>query len=68
MLMLLWVVLCWDSFRRYGCLNEAFMVFDDMTYKSKVTWNIMLSLLAYNGYVEDVKDFFHELLRLGVLL
>lgn len=68
MLMLLWVVLCWDSFGRYGCLNEAFMVYHDMTYKSKVTWNTMLSLLAYNGYVEDVKVFFRELLRLRVLL
>ncbi|CAL5186069.1 unnamed protein product [Lathyrus oleraceus] len=55
-------------FGRYGCLNEAFMVFDDMHYKSIVTWNTMLSLLACNGFVEDAKVLFRELLGLGVLL
>ncbi|CAK8533351.1 unnamed protein product [Lathyrus sativus] len=55
-------------FGRYGCLNEAFMVFDDMTYKSTVTWNTMLSLLACNDFIEDAKALFCELLGLGVLL
>ncbi|PNY04809.1 pentatricopeptide repeat-containing protein at3g58590-like protein [Trifolium pratense] len=55
-------------FGRYGCLDEAFFVFDDMSCKSVVTWNTMFSLLSSNGFVEDTKILFHELLGLGVLL
>ena len=55
-------------FGRCGCLDEAFSVFDDMKCKSLVTWNTMLSLLSCNGFVEDVKVLFCELMRLGMLL
>jgi len=55
-------------FGRCGCSDEAFSVFEDMTCKSLVTWNAMLDLLGCNGFVEDVKVLFCELLRLGVLL
>lgn len=55
-------------FGRCGCLDKAFSVFDDMKCKSLVTWNTMLSLLSCNGFVEDVKVLFCELLRLGVFL
>ncbi|XP_027348179.1 pentatricopeptide repeat-containing protein At3g58590 [Abrus precatorius] len=55
-------------FGRHGCLDEAFWVFDDMPHKSLVTWNSMLSLLARNGFVEDCKVLFRELVGMGVSL
>lgn len=55
-------------FGRYGCFHEAFLVFDDMGCKSLVTWNTMLSLLGCNGFVEETKALFRDVLRLGVLL
>ncbi|CAL0320450.1 unnamed protein product [Lupinus luteus] len=55
-------------FGRHGCLVEAFFTFEDMPYKSLVTWNSMLSLLARNGAVEDCKVLFLDLVRSGIAL
>lgn len=55
-------------FGRHGCLDEAFLAFEDMPQKSLVTWNSMLSLLARNGFVEDSKVLFCDLVRLGISL
>ncbi|XP_061367321.1 pentatricopeptide repeat-containing protein At3g58590 [Gastrolobium bilobum] len=55
-------------FGRHGCLDEAFLAFEDMPQKSLVTWNSMLSLLARNGFVEDCKIFFRDLVGMGISL
>ncbi|KAK7312865.1 hypothetical protein VNO77_37063 [Canavalia gladiata] len=53
-------------FVRYGYLDEAFLVFEDMPLKSLVTWNSRLSLLTCNEFVKDHKILFRELLWMGV--
>ncbi|KAI9093197.1 hypothetical protein K1719_027211 [Acacia pycnantha] len=53
---------------RRGCLDEVFLVFEDIPQKSLVTWNSMLSVLAHNGTVEDCVLMFRDLVRMGVSL
>ncbi|KAL4390412.1 hypothetical protein AHAS_Ahas03G0142500 [Arachis hypogaea] len=55
-------------FGRHGCLDEAFIAFEDMVHKSLVTWNIMLLILARNGFVGDCQNLFRDLVRTGVAL
>ncbi|KAK7292662.1 hypothetical protein RJT34_15513 [Clitoria ternatea] len=55
-------------FGRHGCLDEAFLVFEDMPLKSLVTWNSLLYLLACNGFVEECKVLFCDLVGMGISL
>ncbi|XP_065876188.1 pentatricopeptide repeat-containing protein At3g58590 [Euphorbia lathyris] len=50
-------------FGRWGFLDEAFQVFDDMPVKSLMTWNSMISLFAHHGFVEDCMLAFCEIAR-----
>jgi len=53
---------------RHGCWDEVFSVFEYMPEKSLVTWNSMISLLGRNGFVEECKVLFHDLVRTGMSL
>ena len=55
-------------FGRHGCMDEAFMAFEDMPQMSLVTWNSMLSLLVHNGFVKDCRILFRDLVRMGIAL
>ncbi|CAJ1978845.1 unnamed protein product [Sphenostylis stenocarpa] len=55
-------------FGRHGCWDEVFSVFEYMSQKSLVTWNSMMSLLGRNGFVEECKILFHDLVRTGMSL
>ncbi|XP_014524385.2 pentatricopeptide repeat-containing protein At3g58590 [Vigna radiata var. radiata] len=55
-------------FGRHGCWEEVFSAFECMPQKSLVTWNSMISLLGRNGFVEECKIFFHDLVRTGMSL
>ncbi|KAK7405029.1 hypothetical protein VNO78_06173 [Psophocarpus tetragonolobus] len=55
-------------FGRHGCWDELFLAFEDMPQKSLVTWNSMVSLLARNGFVEECKILFHDLVGTGMSL
>ena len=52
-------------FARHGCWDEVFSAFEYMPQKSLVTWNSMMSLLGRNGFVEECKILFHDLVRMG---
>lgn len=49
-------------------LEEAVWTFEDMPSKSLVTWNLMISLLSHNGFVEDSIFMFCELIKTGASL
>ncbi|KAL2329769.1 hypothetical protein Fmac_017350 [Flemingia macrophylla] len=53
---------------RHGCWDEVFLAFEGMPQKSLVTWNSMVSLLARNGFVEESKILFRDLVGTGVPL
>lgn len=49
-----------------GVLEKAFTVFKDMPRKNVVSWNAMISGLAFNGKGELGVDFFEEMISRGV--
>ncbi|XP_020214928.1 pentatricopeptide repeat-containing protein At3g58590 [Cajanus cajan] len=53
---------------RHGCWDEVFLAFEGMPQKSLVTWNSMMSLLARNGFVEESKVLFCDLVGTGASL
>ncbi|XP_038902940.1 pentatricopeptide repeat-containing protein At3g58590 [Benincasa hispida] len=53
---------------RDGCFKEALRVFEDMSWKSLVTWNSLLSLLGRNQLVDECKFMFCELMCGGIEL
>ena len=55
-------------FGRHGHWDEVFSTFEYMPQKSLVTWNSMMSLLGRNGFVEECKLLFHDLVRTGMSL
>ncbi|XP_048332527.2 pentatricopeptide repeat-containing protein At3g58590 isoform X2 [Ziziphus jujuba] len=48
---------------RQPWLEEAVWTFEDMPYKSLVTWNLMISLFGRHGFVEDTIFMFRELMK-----
>ncbi|XP_015578410.2 pentatricopeptide repeat-containing protein At3g58590 [Ricinus communis] len=52
-----------NVFGRWGWLNEALHVFEDLPIKSLVTWNSIICLFGQHGYVEDCIIYFCELHR-----
>ncbi|KAH7524976.1 hypothetical protein FEM48_Zijuj06G0176300 [Ziziphus jujuba var. spinosa] len=48
---------------RQPSLEEAVWTFEDMPYKSLVTWNLMISLFGRHGFVEDTIFMFRELMK-----
>ncbi|KAL8247278.1 hypothetical protein R6Q59_008494 [Mikania micrantha] len=55
-------------FGRQGYINEAFKLFDEMSFKNLVTWNAMISLFGHEGYVDECVLMFCELLRAQISL
>lgn len=53
---------------RRGWLDEAICVFEDMPFKTLVTWNSMISLLGHYGFVEKSVFLFRELIRMKCAL
>lgn len=55
-------------FGRNGCLDEVIQVFEDMPFKSLVTWNSVISLFGHHGYVYECLFMFRELMRIRLSL
>ncbi|ESQ44223.1 hypothetical protein EUTSA_v10006485mg, partial [Eutrema salsugineum] len=53
---------------RLELLEMAEHVFEDMPFKSLVTWNHMMSLLGRRGFLKECIFLFRELVRTGVCL
>ncbi|KAK9077003.1 hypothetical protein SSX86_005338 [Deinandra increscens subsp. villosa] len=55
-----------DFYCKRGLLDAAFMVFNDMPLKNVVSWNAMISGLAFNGEVEKGLTLFDEMMKNGL--
>ncbi|TKY52296.1 Pentatricopeptide repeat-containing protein [Spatholobus suberectus] len=56
-----------DFYCKVGNLQAAWGIFNDMASKNVVSWNAMISGLAYNGEGEVGVDLFEEMVRGGVV-
>lgn len=56
-----------DFYSKVGNLQAAWGVFNDMVDKNVVTWNAMISGLAYNGEGEDGVGLFEKMVKEGVV-
>ncbi|KAK7269417.1 hypothetical protein RIF29_22143 [Crotalaria pallida] len=55
-----------DFYCKSGNLELAWSVFNEMACKNAVTWNALISGLAYNGKGEDGVELFEKMLSEGV--
>ncbi|KAA8536766.1 hypothetical protein F0562_029244 [Nyssa sinensis] len=55
-----------DFYCKCGILETAFDVFKDMPQKNMVSWNALISGLAFNGKGEEGVDLFEEMIDKGV--
>ncbi|XP_074291213.1 pentatricopeptide repeat-containing protein At2g33680 [Silene latifolia] len=55
-----------SMYAKCGCIDEGRMVFQRMTTKDVVSWNVMISGLAQNGCSEKALELFEEMRLLGV--
>ncbi|GJV52819.1 pentatricopeptide repeat-containing protein, partial [Tanacetum coccineum] len=54
-----------DFYCKRGRLDDAFLVFEDMPGKNVVSWNAMISGLAFNGDGEKGLALFNEMIKKG---
>ncbi|CDP16005.1 unnamed protein product [Coffea canephora] len=54
-----------DMFAKCGNLDLAFQVFGDMPIKNEVSWNAMISALAFHGQAQEALSLFERMLREG---
>ncbi|KAK9271729.1 hypothetical protein L1049_002092 [Liquidambar formosana] len=55
-----------DMYAKCGCMDRAWQVFNDMSWKSLITWNSMISACANHGIAEDAFGLFSGMLNSGV--
>ncbi|XP_050225125.1 pentatricopeptide repeat-containing protein At1g09190 [Mercurialis annua] len=55
-----------DFYSKCGMLETARSVFDEMPQKSVVSWNSMISAMAFNGKGEVGLDLFEEMINKGM--
>ncbi|KAF7803015.1 pentatricopeptide repeat-containing protein [Senna tora] len=56
-----------DMYAKCGCMEQAWLVFNNMTRKSLVTWNTMITANANHGNAEDAFKLFEWMTNSGVM-
>ncbi|CAI9102782.1 OLC1v1001115C1 [Oldenlandia corymbosa var. corymbosa] len=54
-----------DMFAKCGNLDYSFQVFENMTRKNEVSWNAMISALAFHGRAQEAISLFNRMVRGG---
>ncbi|WOG81968.1 hypothetical protein DCAR_0101127 [Daucus carota subsp. sativus] len=54
-----------EIYSKYGVIDFAMIIFNDMVLKDLISWNMMILGLTYNGKVLESLDLFKELLETG---
>lgn len=54
-----------EMYSKYGVIDFAIIIFNDMGFKDLISWNTMILGLTYNGKVSESLDLFKELLERG---
>ncbi|OVA15764.1 Pentatricopeptide repeat [Macleaya cordata] len=56
-----------DMYAKCGSLNHALQIFKDMPQKNVVSWNAMISALAFHGRAQDAISLFKCMLEEGIV-
>ncbi|XP_021905193.1 pentatricopeptide repeat-containing protein At5g66520-like [Carica papaya] len=56
-----------DMYAKCGCMDRSWQIFNNMTRKSLITWNSMISACANQGNPEDTYALFKYMLNSGAL-
>ncbi|KAG9446117.1 hypothetical protein H6P81_012245 [Aristolochia fimbriata] len=51
------------AFVRFGCLEAAAKLFEEMPQRNVITWNSLITAFSSNGYLKDAAFLFMDLLR-----
>lgn len=54
-----------DMYAKFGLIDDALNIFNEMKIKDLVSWNTIMMGLTYNGKVSETMDLFKELIREG---
>lgn len=54
-----------DMYAKCGSLDQALRVFEDMSQKNEVSWNAMISALAFHGRAHEALSLFDRMSRVG---
>lgn len=54
-----------DMYAKCGCLDNAMKVFEDMPLKNEVSWNAMISALAFHGRATEALSLFKRMIKEG---
>ncbi|KAK9084942.1 hypothetical protein Sjap_025353 [Stephania japonica] len=57
-----------DMYMKCGCVDEASALFDGMSERSVVSWNVMIVGLGINSSGESALKLFHQMEALGVVM
>ncbi|KAJ0535786.1 putative tetratricopeptide-like helical domain superfamily [Helianthus annuus] len=50
-----------DMYAKCGTVDDAYKVFENMPFKNEVTWNAMISALAFNGRPREAISLFNRM-------
>ncbi|KAK1430452.1 hypothetical protein QVD17_13181 [Tagetes erecta] len=56
-----------DAYGKSGDLKACMQVFDEMTEKNDVSWNVVITSLAYVDRRQDAVDFFKSMIKEGMI-
>ncbi|GAV78148.1 PPR domain-containing protein/PPR_2 domain-containing protein/DYW_deaminase domain-containing protein [Cephalotus follicularis] len=57
-----------DMYARFGHLDKARMVFDEMPLRDVISWNSLISGYSANGHWEEALEMYHRLRLIGLVL
>ncbi|XP_057473710.1 pentatricopeptide repeat-containing protein At3g29230-like [Actinidia eriantha] len=57
-----------DMYMKCGSTNEASMIFNSMSERNVVAWNVMISGLGISGFSESAVECFAQMEREGILM
>ncbi|KAF2287167.1 hypothetical protein GH714_038565 [Hevea brasiliensis] len=56
-----------DLFAKCGSLDSALRIFESMPHRNEVSWNAMISALAFHGRAQEALSLFRRMLKVGTV-
>ncbi|KAJ9183243.1 hypothetical protein P3X46_007127 [Hevea brasiliensis] len=56
-----------DLYAKCGSLDNALRIFESMPHRNEVSWNAMISALAFHGRAQEALSLFRRMLKVGTV-